>query len=188
MPSTILSPTDLQVYLGLPDTVDLERIALITDGVNGYLTTRLGRDWSVAARTETLLGTGTKELVLAHYPVTALTSLTLDGQTVDVTNPKLVDIVNPAQGIIALTDGSIFERCAYRSVVVSYTGGPGDPPDDLRAAVLELAAYIYQTTGGRQGVTDSGTTVSFVQLAGKGVDALPMVQSVVHRYADLVAR
>lgn len=192
MPSAIVTPTEVQAYLGLPDTADLERIALIADGVNGYLTARLGRDWSTGPRTETLLGSGTKELVLSHYPVASLTSLTLDGRTVDVTNPKLVDVVNPGQGIVALTDGSVFERCAYRSVLISYTGGPGDPPADLRAAALELASWLYQTTGGRTAVTDSGTSVTFAALTSQGVsqgvDALPLVQSVLQRYADLVAR
>lgn len=191
----IIGADDLRTYLKLASGEASDRLALFTSGASGWLEKQIGRQWGQRLRQNELhRGRGTPYLVVRHFPIASLTALVVDTIALDVTNPDVVDIINPAQGIIARTDDDVFADSMKRNISVSYVGGPTTVPADLKLAALEVAAYVFQTTGGRMNVSDGGTAVSFVDLrvqeaaalGGKngGFKALPMVNGVIENYRD----
>jgi hypothetical protein len=153
--ATIVSLEGLKAHLGIPlaATERDDRLQGIVDGLNSFLTTWTGRDWQRIARTnEAHEGLGVDSIVLNHYPCTALTALTVDGDVWDVTDDGQV-VLDLRNGILYRTDGGVWPCTRHRKVIlVSYTGGPADVPEGLTLGGLELGAWVYQAMGGRSSV------------------------------------
>lgn len=180
----IITTADFRAFLDLGTEEDEARLAFFVNGASGYLVDATGRDWQQVTRTNELhRGTGTEYLTLRHYPLVSLSALTDDGIVFDVANPKIVDFYKPSVGIIVRTDGRCWTRSLRRQISVSYVGGPSAVPSALTLAALDLAAFVYQTTGGRTSAGDSGVSVNFKEVAA--LCDLPTVKSVLDQYSDV---
>lgn len=186
---------DLITYLGLNAAAENpDRLDQIVKYVNDWIVDQTGRDWAQCARTDSVRGNGHRELVLRHYPVASLTSCTVkDGTlstTLDVTDPLVVDLVNPEQGILMRTDGDVWPKAEYRNVTIVYVGGPAQVPGYLTTAALEAAAYLYQTTGGRTGASTPEGSVQFERIAdgvnGGGFKSLGAVRDAIRLAGDVL--
>lgn len=187
----LVQPQDLCDYLGLTQNLEnFNRLASVCEFASSWLLAKIGRDFEQTTRTDVLRGNGTKFLVLRNYPVASLTSITVqDGTlttTIDVTNNLEVDLEDAQNGIIVRTNGDKWPKQPYRNITVVYVGGPTSVPDYLSGAALELAAYLYQTTGGRLDVSTPEGHVSFINLANKGFLGLPAVMNAITQSQDVV--
>jgi hypothetical protein len=82
-------------------------------------------------------------LRLSRRPVTSITSVTIDDETLDTDEFE----VNPATGLLVrlCDDREIEWPCG--TVTAGYVAGYATVPDDLKEAASKLTAALYTTTG-----------------------------------------
>jgi hypothetical protein len=124
-----------------PATDDALLTRLIT-AASQYIQSWLNRQIALSDYLETRDGTAGDRLQFACFPVTAVLSLTIDGQAVPA-----APAVGAAGYSFSPTQLSV---CGYRfnrgaqNVVVSYTAGYSTPPPDVAQACIELVALRYR--------------------------------------------
>jgi hypothetical protein len=107
-----------------------------------YIQAWLNRRIASADYVETRDGNGGRRLQFACFPVTAVLSLTIDGQVVPATTPSSAAgyTFSPTQLSVC---GYRFNRRA-QNVVVSYTAGYSTTPPEVAQACIELVALRYR--------------------------------------------
>jgi hypothetical protein len=130
-------------WLGLPaGNADEANLAMLISAVSAATESYCSRTFAQATYTETRDGTGGARMSFANVPVTAVSGVTIDGETI------------PASGG-APTPGYLFSSTAltligYRftrslsNVVLSYTAGYVTTPLDLAQAVLDWISHVYK--------------------------------------------
>jgi hypothetical protein len=174
--------TQLRAHLRLPastgeagDPIDVALKPLV-DGANAFVASATGRTWRVTDYTEVLRGHGSPMLSLPHYPIASVTSVVVDGETLDASAYD----VDARNGILERIDGTPFEAGRGRTIAVTYKAGRL-PPADLHLAALELAAFAYRASGGQMAVSADGVSVTLWKDA---MGELPLVRDALARYAD----
>jgi hypothetical protein len=108
-----------------------------------YIQTWLGRQIGLADYLEMRDGTGGHRLQFACFPVTAVLSLTIDGQVVPVAAASF----NAAGYRFSSTQLSVrgyrFNRGA-QNVVIAYTAGYSTTPPEVAQACIELVSLRYR--------------------------------------------
>lgn len=103
--------------------------------------------------TETHSG-GSYAVVLGKPPVVSVTSVTENGSAVAASGYSLA----PFAGVLTRVSG--YSRSAWSdgfgNVSVTYVGGRTTIPEDLRRAVLEMVAHLWETQRGQQRGPRSG--------------------------------
>ena len=139
----------MALLVSLDDMKKLLGISLSNTDDDAYLTTELTSMSAIVerycARTFTL-GSYVEEVdyydgdtvIVNSYPITTLTSVTLDGDVLDLSdNP--VKVIR-ADGSLELKEGSF---CSYSNVEVSYDGGFDPIPYDIQRVVSDLVHSRY---------------------------------------------
>lgn len=123
-------------WMGLTAAGDDALLSRLITAVSAFIQSWLNRTLASAAYTETRNGTGTKRLVLANYPVSAVASVTADGVAVPSYNYVFDQYgVELACGTFARGTGN---------VVVQYTAGYAEVPADIEQACIELVQLKYK--------------------------------------------
>ena len=124
-----------------PATDDALLTRLIT-AASQYIQSWLNRQIALADYLETRDGTGGDRLQFACCPVTAVLSLTIDGQAIPAA---------PSAGTAGYSfSPTQLSLCGYRfnrgaqNIAVSYTAGYALPPPELAQACIELVALRYR--------------------------------------------
>lgn len=137
-----------------------------------------GVAWVRRGRRQILNGDGSDRLVLDHWPVRELVSLSVDG------TDSLATAVSWEDGWLYLPGGF---PTGERNVVVTYVHGYDAPPADLKAKALLYARYLL--LGGNSRIPDRATLMSndfgTFNLATAGKDkptGLPEVDAVLNDY------
>lgn len=120
--------------MGTVTTFDALLGRLIT-AASSWIKSYLNRDILTTTYVETLDGTGTTGLMVGQYPITALTSLVVDGK--DVTADAIFN-----RRMIRLKTGKFYTGVG--NVVVNYTTGYAAAPSDLEQACIELVAWRFR--------------------------------------------
>lgn len=176
----VITPTDLRDYLGVAGSGRDAKVTLIANGLNEFVVNYTHRDWQQIERTgEKYPGPGGRVLVLKHYPVTEITALTEDGNTIDPTLSSEIEL-DPDLGFVFRISGNWF-RTLERIYTITYTGGPNGVPADLMMATLEMGAYLWRTTGGRREYA-TGPIVN--KLFFDSMTKLPGVRDVLDQHRD----
>lgn len=195
MPDVTLG--ELKDYLGVTDSLRDIRLRELVFYANDFVRVRTGRDWQSISRTEMYQGNGTDSLVLRNNPVQSLTSVTVDGVAIDLTTDRVIAI-NLAQGILYRTDGrvfgpqdapfapfqggtGVFPHSRRYLITVVYTGGALTVPHSLHGATLEIAAYLWNASGGQVSATAAGLAV---RLTEKDMDKIPTVKAALDLWVD----
>jgi hypothetical protein len=133
---------NLKTYLGLTQAGDdplLQR--LLSAGSKG-IQNWLNRTIASAAYTDTRNGTGHRTLLLSNYPVTAVTSVTVDTIVIpQATSPLVAGWLFDQFGLYL--NGYSFTK-GFQNVVVVYTAGYAAVPTDLEEACIEWVANKYK--------------------------------------------
>jgi uncharacterized phiE125 gp8 family phage protein len=141
-PSDLCALGDVKAWLNLSTTSDDTLLASLITNVSGFITSGLNRAVLSASYTETRDGTGGRTLAFGVTPVTAVTSLTINGRTI----PPAPDNFNPGYrfGPSRLSLYGFRFTQGYDNVAVSYTAGFASVPDDLAQACIQLVALRYR--------------------------------------------
>lgn len=138
MGTPFASVTQVKDYLGLRSGDDDNLLSRLCLAATDWMQTYLNRDIaSVAYASELRDGTGTQSLMLANSPITAVSSVFINGTALD---PSKFIFDNY---LLIRTDGSVFTR-GLRNISVSYTAGFIVVPDDIVQACVELVAWRYK--------------------------------------------
>lgn len=141
----LITGQDLATYLSQTyDSGDASLAQAVTLSC-GLVTAYTGQLIESATYTHTLLIGTDRTIRLPQRPVTAVTSVTIDGTLLTADTDWDWDGVSPS---IAL-DGYTLDAEEWTAVVV-YTAGYASVPADVKAATLSVAAAIY---AGAPGVT-----------------------------------
>lgn len=194
---------DVRAYLNLPttDTSGDPVISSLVTNMSAWLESQVGRPLSQQTYTnEPHSGDGNYSLLLNNGPVVSVSSLTIDGNTVNqrdqntegwVVQGDRLWLSGPA-GSTGFISGPFWvatspTRMTYlrftignANIAVTYTAGFAVIPGDIKQAVIELAAETYQRRMrlGLLGRTDpQGGSTSFAPLA-----VTPTVQAVIDNY------
>ncbi len=147
----------------LAATADDALLQRLVTAASGFIHTWLDRDLTQQSYSETRDGTGGTRLALANTPVTAVTSLAIDGVAI----PPMPDTVSPGYGFSAtqlVLRGFAFTR-GVRNIAVTYTAGYAATPPEVEQACIELVALRYRERERIGHVSKSlgGETVAFSQ-------------------------
>ena len=107
-----------------------------------YIQTWLNRQITSADYLETRDGTGGDRLQFACFPVTAVLSLTIDGQAIPAATSSCMAGYSFSATQLSLS-GYCYNRGA-QNVVVSYTAGYSTTPPEIAQACIELVALRYR--------------------------------------------
>ncbi len=170
----------------LTTTADDALLTRLITAASQFIQTWLGRQIAQQTYTETRDGNGGRKLVFANAPVSAVTSLTIDGIAIPpapnpttagyVFSPTMLylqgTIPGPSRDIYAFSRG-------FQNVVVNYSAGYPATPPETEQACIELAALRYRERDrvGQVSKNLAGEVVSFSQK-----DMPADVQTVLEQY------
>ncbi|MEN6476130.1 MAG: hypothetical protein ABFD81_19100 [Syntrophaceae bacterium] len=116
---------------------------LITAG-SGFIQTHLNRLFASQAYTETRSGTGTAMMMFANYPVTAVSSLTVDEEEIDAYTAGANDIGYVFdETTLYLKNGGVFSR-DIMNVSMTYTAGYTTIPFEIAQACIKYVGLEYK--------------------------------------------
>src|SRR5690348_5770161 len=148
-----------------PDSDDLLLIRLIT-AASRFIETWLMRPIALVDWREVRDGTGGRHLVLANFPVVAVSSLSIDGMTI----PPAPSDGGSGTGYVPTPTGLhlrgyVFSR-RTQNVIVTYTAGYAAVPPDIAQACIELVCQRYRERthiGEVSGAVSGIETISYSQ-------------------------
>lgn len=154
---------NVEQWLGLAaGNQDEPLLTRLVTAASQYIQAWCDRQFASQAYTETRDGTGSLRLAFAQTPVSAVASVTIDGQAIP---PG--DAVNTPGYYFTPTllylNGHAFRR-GLGNVVLVYTAGFASTPPEIEQACIELVAFRYRELE-RTGVASkgmAGETTSFV--------------------------
>lgn len=162
-PEYLADPDELAVWLGKPADDPKLLAALLAAsrrfrGAVGHRVTLVDGD------VETLDGNGRESLLLPVWPTTAVTSVLLDG----------IALVEGAD--YSWSDAGMLRRLGcllwpnrFRCLVVTYSHGWAEIPEDISEAVIDQARTMFTIRPGVQSMTTGAQSVSFGAQAAIGV-------------------
>ena len=163
-------PADLTIVANLESWLGLTNVAApipdqlqrLVTAVSNWMQTWMSRTIRSMAYTETQDGHGGNRLVLGNAPVTAVSSVVIDGQTIPP-SPGFGQAGFVFTSTAVILTGYAFNR-GDANVVVSYTGGFAATPPDLEQACLELCSLRWKERDriGHMSKTLAGETVAFM--------------------------
>lgn len=174
---SLASLSDLKAYLAITHNNDDALLSRLLLAASKWFESQIGRNVASALYTDTKSGNGSRVMVLDHYPVSAVSSVTINGTP--ITEATTYD----ASGWM-LDHGTVKLRgytftAGTLNVVISYTAGEPSIPNDIQQAVIEVAAdrYKARTRIGEVSKSIAGESVSFVSFQ------VPVsVQTVINTY------
>lgn len=170
-------------YLGLRPT-ETESDAVLEDliaGVSAWFEGEIDRQLDQTTVTEKHIHRGGDVIETSRRPVTAVSALSWDGNTVDAAATDTDAGWYILDGGVRVRWSSIPEGAL---VSVSYTGGNATIPADVERAVKHMIALDFRERGhlGTQTVSALGTSVSFLPSIVPNA-----VQRVIDRYRRMSA-
>lgn len=147
---------------GLVGTDDGLLVALIT-AASSFIQNWIGYTIASASYTDRADGTGGTTYSFQNYPVTAVTSLTIDGQTIPPA-PNSASVGYVFNDHLLMLRGYAFSR-GFSNVVVTYTAGYASTPADVDQACVELVGLKYRERDriGQVSKSLAGEVVAFSQ-------------------------
>ena len=152
-PADLCTLADLKAWLNIGSTTDDVLLQRLLTAASVFMQSWMSATIPSASYTEVRDGTGSDTLVLGNTPVTAVTSVTVNG---------LVQTLSPdgIQPGYLFSDSAIFLVGTHfpigrRNVTVAYTAGYNPIPFDLAQECISLAAWKYREKS-RIGQTGTG--------------------------------
>jgi hypothetical protein len=137
----LINLPDIKLYLSI-STTDKDSLlnALIAE-CSAMIESYCNRTFRKTSYSESYDGNGGVELFLKQYPITEVTSLAVD----DVAYFSVDYVIYADEGIVKLTDGSVFSK-GSRNVEIVYKAGHEIVPHDVQLSCLKLVALAFKET------------------------------------------
>jgi len=141
----------VKAWLAIPSAQtgsDVTLTGLVTSTSADFLRAIERTDFLTASYTEVREGDGNIRMAMRHWPVTAVTSLTVAGTAISASADKIAsgyyldEDLDPERINQLYLVGSAFTDAAQ--VVVAYVAGYVEPPGDVVQAVIEWVADRYK--------------------------------------------
>lgn len=135
------------------------RAQLAIDDVSSRVERYCGRKFESATLTEKLQGKGSLYLLPSRWPVTAITSATIDGDAVTLADLSIVDYEGdqaraiyygngwPRPMVVATDLTSDLLRSEERNITLAYTGGHTVIPAEVKLVVIHEALLRLSDAG-----------------------------------------
>jgi hypothetical protein len=151
-------------WLGVTATTDDALLTRLISAASDYVQKWLNRTIAEQPYTETRDGTGGYVMMFANYPVSAVSSLTIDGVTIPAAGNAQGSGYLFSANKLVLVGGYQFTR-GLQNVVVSYTAGFATTPNEIEQATIELISLRYKERDriGQISKAIGGETVTFSQ-------------------------
>lgn len=159
----ITTVADVQEFMSLGSVVDPDLLQMLVTNASAFVLGYLNRRLLSATYTETRNGLGGDRMVMCNTPITAVSSVAIDGKPLALsTSPHMFGYVFDASQIYVR--GVVFPR-GVQNVTISYTAGYAAYPAEVVQATIEIVAAKYKrrTNIEVSGKTLNGETISFVQ-------------------------
>jgi hypothetical protein len=140
-------------------------ITRLIDSCSVYIESWLSRKIAQAVYTEAYDGKGSNAITLAEYPITALTSVSIDGVAqVIVPNTEFNTVGARYHERQLVINGKVFSR-GRGNVLVTYQAGYATVPADIEQACIELVSLRLKNARkanlGIQSKTLAGESITF---------------------------
>jgi hypothetical protein len=155
---------NVKAYLPTSNATDDQLLSRLISALSAFVQTWLNRTIAQAPYTDVINGIGGNRVQFQNYPVTAVTSLTIDGQTVPAAATPVqsgwTGYVFDAQQI--MVSGFRFTR-GWQNISIAYTAGYATTPLDIEQAVIEIITLRYKQRDqiGFNSKSIGGETVAF---------------------------
>lgn len=159
----LADPADLAVWLGRPvdDPLLLAALKAATRRFRGAVRHKVT---AVEGDTIVLDGNGRDAILLPAAPVTAITTVLLDGEEL----VEGTDYEWSADGYLR-RPGCLLWPARLRCLSVTYDHGHDPIPEDIQEAVIDQARSLYRVQPGVQAYTAGSESVTFGAQAAVGV-------------------
>jgi hypothetical protein len=163
-PADLTTVANLEAWMGLTNVAQpvADQLQRLITAASLWMQTYISRTIRSQAYTETRDGQGGNRLVLGNEPVTAVSSVMIDGQSIPA-SPGFGQAGYIFTGTAIILTGYLFNR-GDANVKVSYTGGFTSTPLDLEQACLDLASMRWKERDriGHASKTIGAETVTFI--------------------------
>ncbi len=142
--------TDVKTYTGATDPSGDAAITALISNASAFIERFCNRTFGLASYTEVRNGNNRPRMMLNNSPITAVSSLSIDGYSIQVSS-------GPTVGGYTFDNHSIYLRPGYingsgfrgygeftrgiQNVVIAYTAGFATVPSDVAQACIELIAF-----------------------------------------------
>lgn len=145
-PRDLTTVADVIGYINFAQTPSIDEQALIqrlVTAASDFIQTHLNRAFNSASYTEYRNGTGGVTLVFSDYPVTAVSSVTIDGQVVALSADRIAPGYVFSDSVLYLVGGLKFTK-GIQNVKVVYTAGYAEIPFDIAQVTIDLVGRKYK--------------------------------------------
>ncbi len=164
---------DVKTYLGITETTTDAVLTALIANASTLIESYCNRVFLTATYTETRNGGGGPKLLLLNAPITAVSSVTVEGYAV----PAAPDAISPGylfdQQVLYIRPGG--NPCEFnrgiQNVTVSYTAGFATVPPDVNQACVELIASKYAK---RNRIDKKSETLGTAQTIGFDLSDMPL--------------
>jgi hypothetical protein len=172
-------------WLGIPGTVTTDDALLtrLVSSASDFIQTWLNRTIASQSYTETRDGTGGRRLLFSNYPVTAVSSVQIDGQAVPLSTSVSMDGYVFNGTTLSLRGGTYRFSRDIQNVVVAYTAGFGTVPNEIEQSCLELVGLRYKEKD-RIGLVSKGLAGETTNYTQK--DMSDAIQSTLTNYKKVI--
>lgn len=157
---------DVKAYLRITNTADDAVLTRLISAASEYIRSWLNRDIDQRTYTEVRDGKGHPKMSFPNYPITDVTSITVDGQAI----PKATTSTAPGwvlddTGIMIQLRGCYNFNRGVQNCVFVYTAGYAPVPADISQACIEMVCYRFKESDriGVSSKTLAGEVISFSQ-------------------------
>ncbi|WP_271024974.1 hypothetical protein [Rhizobium sp. RCAM05973] len=177
-------------WLGVPSGTDDTNMQFAVTAFSTLIATWCSRNFVQASYSEVYDGHGGPRLMVRNWPITAVSSLAINGQAVSLANGPLGSGYLFSDRSVVMNDCNQFWR-GFQNIAISYTAGFNPIPMDLQLACLEWmkATYLFRTealpvTSRRAGDTEEKYASPVTMLLGEAAPMPPTVYAVLSQYRD----
>lgn len=160
--SALTTLANAKAWIGVKTADDDALLTRLIGAASAYIETWTNRVFASQAFNEVRDGKGGACMVFADYPVTAVSSVVVNGITIPAAAAQGETGYTFDAGRIVLT-GYVFTR-GVGNVQLAYTAGYAQTPPEIEQACIELVALRYKERDriGHQSKSLAGETVTFM--------------------------
>lgn len=153
---------NVKSWLGLTSSTDDALLSRLITAASAYIEQWTNRHFLSQQFSEVRDGTGGQVLMFADYPVTAVTSVSVNGQSISP-SPSFGQSGYSFTATALRLTGRWFDQ-GLGNVQLTYTAGYASVPPEIEQACIELVALRYKERDriGHQSKSLAGETVTFM--------------------------
>jgi len=186
----LVTLTQAYAWLGITAGSDDTNLQFAISAYSQLISTWCSRNFAQASYSEVYDGHGGSRLMVRNWPITAVSALSINGQSVSLANGPLGSGYLFNDRSVVMNDCNQFWR-GFQNIAISYTAGFNPIPMDLQLACLEWmkATYLLRSepltvTSRRAGDTEEKYAIPVTMLLGESAPMPPTVFAVLSQYRD----